>query len=210
MSAAQKRAVIKRRRLTGFIMIGAAAVLLSFSGWLTYSYVHTSLALQTAKAAALQHRVTVPAQKVVAKPDTISGTPVKIDIPSVGISQPVDLGQYNADTGDWTLSYHAVYWAGMTAPINSDSGNTFIYGHDVKEIFGNLLNAQVGAKAIITTDNGYVFTYTLKSSTAVSPTDVSLIQQTSSPTLTVQTCSGSWYQYRQMFTFSLDGYVKAS
>jgi LPXTG-site transpeptidase (sortase) family protein len=209
----QKKTVKKRisriRKATGVALMAIAFMLFALAGWLAYSYVNTEVQLQAAKQAALTHKIDVPGQSVAIKADTISGKPVQISIPSVGISQPVEPGSYDTSTGDWTLGYHAAYWASMTAPINSQTGNTFIYGHDVKAIFGNLLDAQTGAKAIIKTDNGYIFTYTLKASKAVDPTDTSLIQPTVTPTLTVQTCSGSWYQYRQLFTFTLDGYVKA-
>ena len=201
---------INKRRVVGIVLLVLSVLMLVLAGWLTYSYVTIQAKMQSDKQAVVDKKVTVPTQTVEALPNIVSGTPVKIDIPSVSITQPVKQGSYDASTGQWTLSYHAVYWGDMTAPVNSQTGNTFIYGHDVSEIFGNLLKAQTGAKAIVTTDNGYQFTYTLQSSVAVDPTDTSLLQPTDKPTLTLQTCSGSWYQYRQIFTFSLDGYKKVN
>ena len=52
--------------------------------------------------------------------------------------------------------------------------------------------------------------HTLETFKAVSPSDVSLIQPTEAPTLTLQTCSGTWYQYRTLYTFTLDRYEKVS
>lgn len=187
----------------GLMLIVAAAVLAT-------EYYLSVKTQQDAVAKALSAHSSVPTKTVTITRQAVQGTPIKIEIPSVGISQPVDPGYYDPSTGKWTLSYHAVYWASMTAPINSQTGNTFIYGHDVPQIFGNLLKAQTGAQAIVTTDNGYQFTYTLQSTKAYSPNDTSAIQQTDSPHLTVQTCSGSWYQYRQMFTFTLDDYKKVA
>ncbi len=199
-----------RRNIFATVLVCMGVILFVAAGILATEYYLSVKAQNDAVTAALKQTTSVPTKTVTITPQAVTGTPVKISIPSVSISQPVDRGYYNASTGTWTLSYRSVYWASMTAPINSQTGNTFIYGHDVSKIFGNLLNAQIGAKAIVTTDNGYEFTYTLAKSVAVKPNDTSEIQQTDAPQLTLQTCSGSWYQYRQMFTFSLDGYKKVS
>lgn len=204
------RRSLRVHKLIGAALIGAALLLFAAGGWFAYSYLQSVAEQKTAQSASAHATVSVPVQTVTPAPGTVSGTPVSFAMASVGVSQPVEHGEYDASTGQWTLSYHAVYWGTMTAPVNSQTGNTFIYGHDVPQIFGNLLKAKVGDTATVTTDNGYVFTYTLRSSEAVSPSDVSKLQPTDKPTLTVQTCSGTWYQYRQMLTFSLDGYAKAS
>lgn len=202
---------LTRRNIISTVLISMAAFLFIGAGVLSTEYYLSIKTQQDAVAKALNApKTTVPTKTVTITPQAVQGTPVKITIPSVGISQPVEPGYYDASTGKWTLSYHAVYWASMTSPINSQTGNTFIYGHDVSKIFGNLLKAKTGAKAIVDTNNGYEFTYTLKSVAAVNPNDISSIQQTDAPQITVQTCSGSWYQYRSMFTFTLDGYKKIS
>jgi len=148
-------------------------------------------------------------QSVVAA-EAIQGTPVKIDVPDVKVSIGVEKGYYNAKNGKWTLSDTSAFYGTMTAPANSKSGNTFIYGHNANDIFGNLRDAKAGMQAVVTTDNGYKFYYTLETFKAVSPSDVSLIQPTEAPTLTLQTCSGTWYQYRTLYTFTLDRYEKVS
>ena len=198
------------RRIVATVLVGMAVILFVAAVVLATEYYLSVKAQKDAVATALKQTTSVPTKTVTITPQAVTGTPSKITIPSVNIDQPVEPGYYNASNGTWTLSYHAVYWASMTAPINSQTGNTFIYGHDVSKIFGNLLNAKIGAKAVVTTANGYEFTYTLTKSVAVAPNDTSEIQQTDAPRLTLQTCSGSWYQYRQMFTFSLDSYKKLS
>jgi len=197
-----------RNVLAVLLIIIAVAMFIS-AGVIAIHYYHAVTTQKEAVSKAINHPTTSVQTKTAAiKPETVQGTPIKIEIPSVDIVQPIEPGYYDASTGEWTLSYHAAYWASMTSRINSQTGNTFIYGHDVDQIFGNLLKAEPGAKAIVTTDNGYEFTYTLQSSVAVNPDDVSLIQATDTPQLTLQTCSGSWYQYRSLFTFTLDGYKK--
>jgi len=142
--------------------------------------------------------------------EAVQGTPVHVEVSQVGVNIGVEKGYYNASNGKWTLSDTSAFYGTMTAPANSQTGNTFIYGHNANDIFGNLRDVQIGAEAIVTTDNGYKFYYTLQSFKAVSPNDVSLIQNTEVPTLTLQTCSGTWYQFRTLYTFTLNRYEKAA
>ncbi len=137
-----------------------------------------------------------------AKPVT-SGHPVSISIPSVKINDvPVVDGYYNAKTQDWTLGLHTAQWGTMTPEPNDTSGNTYIYGHYRPEVFAYLHVIKPGAEATVTTDNGLKFIYTFTDSVNVDPTDVSLFNYQGPPILTVQTCSGSWFQNRQLFKFS--------
>jgi len=157
-----------------------------------------------AVAAASKNAVTID-QSTVAS-EAVQGTPVHVTVPDVKVDIGVENGYYNPKNGKWTLSDTSAFYGTMTAPANSETGNTFIYGHNANDIFGNLRDAKVGMQAIVTTDNGSTFYYTLQSFKAVSPNDVSLIQPTEASTLTLQTCSGSWYQYRTLYTFTLDHY----
>lgn len=141
-------------------------------------------------------------------PEVIKGSPRHITVPSLGIDVAVADGSYDAHTGQWTLSEDSAFYGTPTTLINSDSGNTLVYGHNSEKIFGKLLQIQTGAEVIVTTDNGYKFTYTYQSTEAVKPTDTTPLAYTSKPRLTLQTCSGAWNQTRQMFYFDLKSYDK--
>lgn len=143
------------------------------------------------------------------KPGVTKGTPRHIIVPSLGIDTEVADGTYNPKTGDWTITEDAAYFAVASDPANSESGNTFIYGHNSQKIFGKLMNIQENAEVIITTDNGYEFSYIFIRADAVKPTDVHSLLYDGKPRLTLQTCSGFWNQNRQMFYFELAGYKKA-
>lgn len=134
---------------------------------------------------------------------TISGTPVRIDVPSVSISLKVIPGYYYSSSKSWTLSLNNAQYGVMAAPANNKGGATFIYAHYRKGVFLNLPKIQSGATAQVTTDNGHVFTYTFRASTVTSPEDTSLFNYQGKPVLILQTCSGVWYQNRQLFTFDL-------
>lgn len=134
---------------------------------------------------------------------TISGEPNHIEIPSLGISLEVEKGYYIPARQTWTLSNTKADYAAITPMPNNEGGNTFIYGHNKPGVFQKLLKIQPGAEAIITTANGHTFTYKLAGSRDTKPTDTSLFTYQGKPILTLQTCSGAWYQNRRLFTFDL-------
>ncbi len=152
--------------------------------------------------------VVVSAPIVPAKPDTVMGKPVHLSVPSLGIELAVADGAHNVQTGEWTLSKTMAHYALPTTQPNNQTGNTLIYGHNRNEVFTKLLNVQPGAKAIVTTDNGYRFTYTYTSTEAVDPTNLDIFTYEGAPRLTLQTCSGAWYQNRQFFYFEYTSYDK--
>lgn len=131
----------------------------------------------------------------------ISGKPVRIEIPSLQINLQVIDGHYDAKTNGWTLTKDKAQYAAATPLANNATGNTFIYGHNRKGVFNTLNRIKAGAQAIITTDNGHRFVYTFRSAYETNPNDNSLFAYQGAPILTVQTCSGLWYQNRQLFTF---------
>jgi LPXTG-site transpeptidase (sortase) family protein len=133
--------------------------------------------------------------------EEIKGTPIRIIVPSAGVDLQVDKGYYNTRSQTWTLSdIHAEY-ATVTPPVNNIGGNTFIYGHDTKTVFANLSKMKTGDMALIKTDNGKSFYYIFRDAKDVKPTDLSLFEYEGKPILTVQTCSGAWYQNRRLFVF---------
>jgi LPXTG-site transpeptidase (sortase) family protein len=137
------------------------------------------------------------------KQATLSGQPSRVEIPAVGISIEVVPGYYNKSSQTWTLSLNKAHYATITPEPNDSDGNTFIYGHNRKDVFSKLLNIKKGDEAIVTTSNGHKFYYSMKSRHDTSPTDGSLFDYQGPPILTLQTCSGFWYQNRSLFVFDL-------
>lgn len=150
-----------------------------------------------------------PTSQIAAKPgpNVISGNPVHIDIPSLNLSLPVIPGYYNAQTHAWTLTTDKVQYAVITPLPNNAGGNTFLYGHYRWGLFASLHVIKPGAEVSITTDNGHVFMYRFISSRETSPYDDSLFKYQGKPILTIQTCSGLFFQNRQLFTFDLERVV---
>jgi LPXTG-site transpeptidase (sortase) family protein len=150
---------------------------------------------QAASAAAPQ--VTPPVR-------VVSGKPVRIQVPALHIDLQVIDGQYNAQSKTWTLTKDKAQYAANTPLANNAEGNTFIYGHNRKQVFSTLNRIKPGDEAIITTDNGHIFTYKFRAAYETNPSDDSLFAYKGAPILTVQTCSGLWYQNRQLFTFNFE------
>ena len=135
-------------------------------------------------------------------PAAITGHPVALDIPSLNIHLAVIDGYYNSSNGQWTLTPNKAQFALPSTPPNDQSGNTLIYGHYRAEVFASLHQIAVGSVVEITTDNGYKFYYTYTGTEALDPTDTSIFQYVGKPRLTIQTCSGNYFQNRQMYYFN--------
>ncbi len=140
------------------------------------------------------------------KGDYIEGRPVRIVIPSLHIDLQVVNGYYNSKKQTWTLTKDKAQYAVMTPQANTAGGNTFIYGHRNKYVFGQLSKIKTGAEVMVYTENNHRFTYRFNGAIETNPSDNSLFTYRGAPPkLTVQTCSGAFNQNRQLFTFTLEG-----
>jgi LPXTG-site transpeptidase (sortase) family protein len=147
---------------------------------------------------------TIPATTAKKASDYIGGNPVRIQIPSLNMDLAIIPGVYNKRTQTWTLTLDKVQYATITPEPNNLSGDTFLYGHYRRNVFAYLHTIHSGAQAIVTTDNGHTFYYQLSSVRVVNPDDsASIFDYKGAPILTVQTCTGLFFQNRQLFTFSL-------
>ncbi len=141
----------------------------------------------------------------------IAGKPIRITIPDYGVDLPVDEGYYNDRDGSWTLSQTHAQYAMMTTLANNLSGNTLIYGHGTNAVFGKLgaKTPPLGTLVEIYTDNGHVFTYTFADARNLTPNDTSVLnEQSTPPTLTIQTCTGVFSEWRTMFRFQFKEIVQ--
>ena len=180
-----------------FIITGLALGYTPFMSYWHERHVGTVLNVPFSTAA----RAGAPQPQAQAPSQVISGKPVHITIPSLNIDLQVAEGRYNPTDNTWTLSKDKAHYAVVTPLANNSEGNTFIYGHNRKAVFARLSRIKPGATAIVTTDNGHRFTYKFRSAFETNPKDDSLFKYQGPPILTVQTCSGLWYQNRQLFTF---------
>lgn len=157
----------------------------------------------------LQHQQ-VSERPTVQTMEEISGTPVRITIPSEDVDLPVIPGVYDPSTDSWTLSGYNAQFATASQPANNVGGETFIYGHNNDYVFGALrhVTPTVGAEALVYTGNGHEFAYTFQKVWSVGPYDVSTLNYQGPPVLLIQTCTGSFNELRTMYLFNFEKVVQ--
>jgi len=178
-----------------------ASILIAFG--LFYGYEPLMRELRNSSATAESLEAPEEIYNMETEEPAISGNPVRIEVPSVGIDLEVIDGYYNAGNNSWTLSKEKAQFAKVSSPANNKEGNTFIYGHNAPGVFNKLPGIKIGDKATVTTDNGRKFIYEYYDLSVTRPDDVSIFEYKGPPILTMQTCSGAWYQNRSLFAFSL-------
>lgn len=186
---------MKKRYFYLQLFIGVALILTGMFLW----HLRTSNAFVDSQPSVPHTNQTASAPKAA----TVTGSPMNISIPSLNMNLPVINGYYDKQTKEWTLTLDKVQYATITPPPNNAGGNTFLYGHYRPEVFARLHLIKVGATAVITTANHHTFTYQLTNIRVTNPNDDSLFNYQGPPELTVQTCTGTFFQYRQLFTFKL-------
>jgi sortase (surface protein transpeptidase) len=91
---------------------------------------------------------------------------------------------------------------------NDYSGDTFIYGHNNRFVFGPIKDIAPGSEALVYTSNNHVFSYVFQSSKNLTPDDTSILRYKGPSKLTVQTCSGALFEWRQLFSFDFNRLVQ--
>ncbi len=180
--------------VTGLYLVALLLVWFIFNPGMTKSGVVQALKSQPIPAS--------PYKKIMA------GRPVRVVLPDQSIDLPVDPGYFDPANNSWTLAGYRAQYAMVTKLANNHDGNTFIYGHNNKYVFGHIKTIQPGQKAIVYTDNNFVFTYVYKSTVGVGPDDTSVLDYSGPPILTIQTCSGNWNEVRQMYEFKFLSFNK--
>lgn len=190
--------IYRRLTVASLVLIAIGASLLAP---LAVSHAEQARAVKSIAVAPMQP---APVVQAAAK-----GKPRYISVASVNIALPVKDGVYSTSTGEWTLDDEHAFYGVSTSLANSDSGNTFVYGHNSRAVFGSLPKLQPGDTAVITTDTGYEFTYKFVTSETVKPTDTIVLEyRGDTPRLTLQTCTGIWGEARHIFYFELVSYKK--
>jgi LPXTG-site transpeptidase (sortase) family protein len=113
--------------------------------------------------------------------------PVEIIIPSINVDLKVEPGEIK--NGVWLISDSTATFLNSSAPPGS-GGNTVIYGHNKKVIFGNLPYLSIGQKIIVKTKSGKIYNYVANQKYFVGPDRVDLVSPTKTEELTIYTCYG--------------------
>lgn len=132
------------------------------------------------------NRQTVAAYQEVVQEETESPFPTHI-YSQYFLDIDIDPAEYRE--GEWTISpNHASYLVSSGRP--GQPGNIILYGHNKREILGNIRAFKGGETITLTLADGTTRDYRVAKLAEVAPTQVDLLQPTEVETLTIYTCSG--------------------
>ncbi len=120
-------------------------------------------------------------------------TPSKITIPTLSLQLPVEPTLIKNST--WPTSQTGVSFLENSGKLGS-GGNLIFYGHNWKNLLGNLHKVKVGENIVLHGQNGQDFTYAISHIATVAATDVSILADTSDERITLYTCIGFLDQKR--------------
>jgi len=112
--------------------------------------------------------------------------PSTISIPSLELILPVTHSDLR--DGKWEISDSAVSYL-SSSPVPGTKGNSVLYGHNWPSLLGELDRIKPGDR-IKVSGNGQEVNYLVYYVTTVSPSDVSIYDDTTDYRLTLYTCSG--------------------
>lgn len=151
-----------------------------------------------------QSRLAAPPQQ----PVLLSGKPVRIVVPKLGIDLAVVPGGYLANQATWTVSDSQANYAVNSTALNNHADKTLIYGHSNNRVFSQTVKFTPGDIVYVFADNDHVFEYVYVSKTVVKPSQTEILDSLQgAPGLVLISCDGTWNQNRRVMYFNL---VRAS
>lgn len=136
------------------------------------------------------------------KPEVISGKPVLVAIPRLGVKAAIVDGNYASDTQKWNVSPSHAHFATVTSLPNNQAGNTLIYGHNSADLFSKTNQLVEEDKLYIWTENDWLFGYEFVSGEEVRPENTQVFNYEGEPRVTLITCTGFLNEKRRMMTFN--------
>lgn len=202
---------LKLSKRTAIIIISAILLVGGLVGTIPTLYYHWSND-GSAKASAGPFVYAAPSNPSTPQQNLVSGYPIGVQVPSLIAPENRDIqvvpGVYNPGTKSWNVGLSVAQYATPSVLPNNLTGNTVIYGHYRPEVFAYLHLIKPGAMATVTTSNGYAFTYKYVGTYALAPNNTTVFSYSGGPILTLQTCSGAYFQNRQMYQFDFVSYTK--
>lgn len=124
----------------------------------------------------------------VTKQQTIEkNAPVRITISSLGIDLPIY--QAKVVNNVWPTTTRGASYL-TTSPLPGTTGNSIIYAHNWRSLFGNLRSAKVGQQVVVTYPDGKKKTFVIAYTSIVSPTESTILAPSNDKRITMYTCTG--------------------
>lgn len=128
--------------------------------------------------------------------------PEYLQIKDLGIILPVIPAQVKKDA--WETTKKGVSYLTST-PLPGQVGNSIFYGHNFRNLLGNLTEAKPGQMVEVIFTNGRSEKFMIEYVQVVDSGKVSILQQTEDRRLTVYTCTGFLDRKRLVVTAIADG-----
>ena len=125
-----------------------------------------------------------------------------ISIPDIDLKAPVTAVVFNGQTWDISQYHHTVAWLAETS-LPGQGRNTVLSGHvtaaiSLTPVFARLKELRPGSVVQLETSRA-VYTYIVREQRLVVPTDLSILEPSISPQVTLITCTG-WDESLKTFT----------
>lgn len=130
--------------------------------------------------------------KVISEEPKSKPIPTHIFIPW---NTDADIEPLSLDDGNWQISDNKVTYL-LNSARPGEAGNIILYGHNRREILGNIRALKGGEKITLTTSDGVKHEYLVKSVHEVEPDQLELLAPSKTEVLTLYTCSGFWDSLR--------------
>ena len=158
-------------------------------------------------------QIEVPAQQEIsaeAKPtiSNVAGYPVQLEISSLNVQSVITEAQFNVNKNTWDVSDSNLnYIKEIPGEKSVDllfTKNIIIYGHNTKNLLGNLKNSKDDTVVKIYTSDGYEIIYIYYQRIITKPSDISIFHQKfKDPNLSIITCDGPFDSNRLIANFKL-------
>lgn len=158
-------------------------------------------------------QIEVPAQQEIsaeAKPtiSNVAGYPVQLEISSLNVQSVITEAQFNVNKNTWDVSDSNLnYIKEIPGEKSVDllfTKNIIIYGHNTKNLLGNLKNSKDDTVVKIYTSDGYEISYIYYQRIITKPSDISIFhQEFKEPNLSIITCDGPFDSNRLIANFKL-------
>lgn len=122
-----------------------------------------------------------------------STLPINISIPSLSLQLPIEPVLLKDST--WPTSQTGVSFLENSGKVGS-TGNLIFYGHNWRNLLGNLHKVKVGENIVLHGQNGQNFQYSISYIATVEANDISILADTSDERITLYTCTGFLDQKR--------------
>lgn len=113
--------------------------------------------------------------------------PLVIRASKIGLNLAIEESKIQNE--NWDVSKNGASHL-VSSSVPGKAGNIVIYGHNTKNIFGNLDSLSIGDEIEVLTRDGKVHKYKIKEKKIVDPSDVEILNPTKNETLTIYTCTG--------------------